>query len=353
MPKPIVFVGGGTLGPVTPLLAVAEEIAGRGSAPVFQWIGTADGPERTLVEAAGIPFTAISAGKFRRYASFRNITDVYHVIAGFFQAFALLGRIRPGVVVAAGGYVAVPVAWAARLRCIPVHVHQQDIRPGLANKLMAPFAQSISVAFEPSRADFGAKAAWTGNPVRPKLAKGEKEWVIEAFQIDRSVPNVLVLGGGTGAAGLNALVEAAAPSISARANVLHGTGKGKGSEASSGRYHQIEFLGENIGDAFAAADLVVSRGGMGTLTELAALGKPTIVVPMPRSHQEENAAFFASYGAAVIVDERTETPEAFAASVLRLLGDDAERERMAAAMRSLAKPDAAARVADIVIRDMR
>lgn len=351
-----VFCGGGTLGPVTPLLAVAKEIAARSPGARMTWIGTSDGPEARLVGAAGIPFRAVSAGKLRRYFSWSNFTDLFRIGRGFFQSLALLRRLRADVVVSAGGFVAVPVTWAAGLLRVPVHVHQQDVLPGLANRLSLPFASSLSVALESSVADFaGRNPAWTGNPVRAEILAGSRDEAVRLFGLDAAAPTVLVLGGGTGAAGLNALTRGSLPALTATMNVIHVVGKGKGVDLKDApaRYKQHELLVAEMPHAFAAADLVVTRAGMGVLTELAALGKPAVIVPMPASHQAANARVFADAGAGMLLDERVATPERFAQAVLGLLTDPARRDAMVAAMLRMNRPDAAAKVAELVLAAAR
>lgn len=352
----IVFSGGGTLGPVTPLIAVIKALRTKRAEAVAEWIGTKDGPEARVVRGAGVPYHAISAGKLRRYFSRRNLVDPFLVLAGLWQAWRLLGRLRPAAVVSAGGFVAVPVVWAAWLRRIPVHVHQQDLRPGLANKLSAPFASSVSVALEKSLADFaGKRPEWTGNPVRPELFSGSRGDAARLFGLEENVPVVLVLGGGTGAAGLNALVRGALPRLTERAFVIHSAGPGKTDPGFDGRprYRQYALLTSELPQAFAAADLVITRAGMGVLTELAALGLPAIIVPMPGSHQEENAGHFAGRGAGLVLDERAATPDDLARAALALLGDVARLQAMREAMRAMTKGDAAGAVADLILKAAR
>jgi UDP-N-acetylglucosamine--N-acetylmuramyl-(pentapeptide) pyrophosphoryl-undecaprenol N-acetylglucosamine transferase len=372
----ITFTGGGTLGPVTPLLAVAAAIKAARPDAKFSWIGTKDGPEAKFVAGAGIDFHAVSSGKLRRYFSLRNVTDVFRILKGYAESRRLLKRLRPDVVVSAGGFVAVPVAWAAGHIGIPVHVHQQDIRPGLANKLSMPHATSVSVAFEKSLADFpGKRPFWTGNPVRPSLFTGSKERAGELFGLEAGVPTILVIGGGTGSSALNGLASQAASIMVRTAQVVHLTGAGKGEgkhkkaghcppicvagvppatkasgeERSLDRYRQIEFLADDMRHAYAAADLVVTRAGMGVLTELSALGLPAVIVPIPGSHQVENAAFFEKAGAALVIDEATTFSKVFAESVLALLADDARRGAMRQAMLGLTKPDAAKAVSGLIL----
>ncbi|OGL72913.1 hypothetical protein A3C96_00965 [Candidatus Uhrbacteria bacterium RIFCSPHIGHO2_02_FULL_60_10] len=345
------FTGGGTLGSVTPLLAVAEEI--RAVLPVAEilWVGTADGPESRLVGESGLTFRAVSAGRFRRYFTLRNVADLWRIARGFFEARRLLREYRPAVVVSAGGFVAVPVVWAAATLKIPVHVHQLDLRPGLANRLSLPFARSLSVSFEKSLRDFRRPApVWTGTPVRRSLWSGDRQAAAKIFNLESDVPTVLVTGGGTGAAALNDLVRRAAPAIAGRAQILHLTGLGKAVPwpDDRGRYRQREFLTGEMVQAYALADLVVTRAGIGALAEIAALGKPAVIVPIAGSHQEENAAYFAAAGT-VTVDERAASPKAFAELVIALLEDVPRRRAMGAGLMTLTKPNAAAAVAALVL----
>lgn len=346
-----VFAGGGTLGSVTPLLAAAR--AWRELAPGHEahWIGTTFGPEGRLVVEAGAIFHAVSSGRLRRYFDWRNFTDLFRIAAGFFQSLSLLGLIRPAVVVSAGGFVAVPVVWAAWCRRIPVHIHQMDIRPGLANKLAAPFASSASVAFEKSVRDFPKlKPIWTGNPIRSELFAGSRAEARRRFGLNDRLPTVLVLGGGTGATNLNRLVVGALPSLAGQAQVLHLTGQGKAMSVDRppATYHQVEFLTHEMRHAYAAADLVVSRAGMGALTEIAALGLPAVIVPMSASHQEENAAFFARETGAPVMDERQIQPAGFAAQLLLLLRDRGRLAALGHRLGQLNRPDAAERLAELI-----
>ena len=352
----IAFAGGGTLGSVTPLLAAAAAVRELEPAAEFLWIGTAGGPEAGLVAAAGIPFRAVSSGKLRRYLAWRNLTDLGRIVRGFCQCWRLFGRWRPDVLASAGSFVAVPAVWAARLRGVPVHVHQMDIRPGLANRLTAPFAASVSVAFESSLRDFASRRpVWTGNPVRAGLFTGSRTEARRLFHLEADLPTVLVMGGGTGAVSLNDLVRRAAPALTAGCQVIHLTGRGKAETPAAlpARYHQLEFLAEDMRHAYAAADLVVTRAGMGALTELAALGLPTAIVPMPDSHQEENAAWFAARGAAVVWNEKGSTAEGLAGAVLGLLRDAPRLEGLRSSLKRLNRADAAQALARLILASAR
>lgn len=349
----IILTGGGTLGSVTPLLATVPEILKLRPETRFVWFGTEAGPERALVVKAGIDFLAIPSGKLRRYFSWSNFTDLFRIAGGVLRSWRLLVRMRPDLVVSAGGFVAVPVVWAAWLCRVPVHIHQMDIRPGLANRLSAPFAASMSAAFEKSRLDYARhRPVVIGNPVRSWLLDVSPLSAKRFFGFRPDLPVVAVLGGGTGAETLNNLVVRSLPLLAGKVQVFHQTGAGKAvkvDEPPSG-YVQVELVTEEMRQVYGAADLVVTRAGMGTLTEVAAAGLPVVIVPLPGTHQEENAAFFFREGSAEVLSERTLISKALAETVLKLVGDPARLAAMAAAMRRVNPSDAAARLAKIVVR---
>jgi UDP-N-acetylglucosamine--N-acetylmuramyl-(pentapeptide) pyrophosphoryl-undecaprenol N-acetylglucosamine transferase len=274
------------------------------------------------------------------------------VAAGYWQCRRLFKGRRPDKVVSAGGFVAVPAVWAARSLGVPVHIHQMDIRPGLANRLSAPFASSVSVAFRKSLDDFEKhNPVWVGNPVRSEALAGERNAGLARFRLVGDRPVVLLLGGGTGAESLNRLVIKAWDYLKDDIDFIHVTGPGKGIVvAADEHYRQEESLSaEEMGLAYAVADLVVTRAGMGTLTELAALGRATVIVPIPGSHQEDNAAFFAVSHAAEVWPENELFSKGFADRLLRLARDQGRRDNLASAIHGLSRPDAAERLADMVL----
>lgn len=331
----ILLSGGGTLGPVTPLLALAEHMEeGNG----FLWIGTADGPERAVVEAAGLRFASVPAGKIRRYADLRNVTDPFKNVAGTAAALAHVGAFRPDVHVTAGGFVSVPVAAAGKLRGVPLVVHQQDIVPVRSNLLMARLAAAVTASCAGAAEGF---AAWTptvvGNPVRRFVrAAGASADVPGARRRLRLVPDlpvVLVLGGGTGALGLNRRLVEALDRLTAFCQVLHVTG-GKEAAPERPRYRPVPFLGEELADAYVAADLVVSRAGWGTLGELAAVRKAALLVPLPDSPQEANARYLLDRNAADQLAERAAVAPLLARVVRKLLEDAEQRKTLGENLRA-------------------
>ena len=309
--KTIVFSGGGTLGSVSPLLAVYTRFRRRHPDMKYLWVGTRDGIEDELVRQYNLPFIPIFAGKIRRYFSFKNVMDAAYLMLGFFQSLWIVVRYRPSVVISAGGYVSVPLTWAAWLCRVPTIIHQQDLDIGLANKLMAPFATRIFVALPEGLNHFPKKKTIVvGNPAREEILAHSREEAIEKLKLDATVPVVLIFGGGTGAEALNRLVEKALGQLVQFCQVIHITGRGKEGETKElkekyERYHPYTFVKEAMAFAMAAADLVVSRAGFATLSELSAIGKPAIIMPIPDSHQEKNVAFFEARRAIEVLNERT------------------------------------------------
>jgi UDP-N-acetylglucosamine--N-acetylmuramyl-(pentapeptide) pyrophosphoryl-undecaprenol N-acetylglucosamine transferase len=318
----IIFSGGGTGGSVTPLIAIYQEIKKNQPGAEFLWLSPKHDPIKNLILSYGLEVKEISAGKLRRYFSFENLTDLFRIKLGFCQSLLIVGKFRPDYVVSAGGFVSVPVAWAAWLLGKKVLVHQQDIIPGLANKLMAPFAKKITVAFDKSLDDFNRqKTVLTGNPVRAEIFLGSRESAIKYFNLDPQVKTLLIIGGGTGALTLNRLVFDSLPALVGICQVIHLTGGKFDRDFSHPRYHRFDFLNEPLKDALAAADLVVSRAGLGVLTELAALKKPVLIIPMPDSHQEYNAQEFFRNNAAALLSEKGLTAEGLVQAIKILLND--------------------------------
>jgi UDP-N-acetylglucosamine--N-acetylmuramyl-(pentapeptide) pyrophosphoryl-undecaprenol N-acetylglucosamine transferase len=344
----VLLAGGGSGGSATPVLAVAQAL--RRSAPDIEllYIGTREGPEAALASAYAIPFVGIHAGKLRRYWDLQNLIDPFLVFGGIAESLALARKFRPDLAFAAGGFGAVPPIVAARLVGARTLIHQQDVEPGLANRLLVPFARRITLSLATSLAHFPrARTVVTGNPVRDEILKAEPQKAYSRLGLERDVPIVVVTGGGTGALALNRVAAAAAPLLVAQTQVVHLTGRGRGvpAQTHSARYRQHEFLVEEMPHLLAAASVVVSRAGMGTLTELAALARPALIVPMPGSHQWANAQAFARLGAIEVADQAALTPDRLAERVLRLLADEPRRTQLGRALAQSMPRDAADRIA--------
>ena len=355
--KKILLTGGGTGGSVAPLLAIADSLrVTRYALRDFLWLGgTKSGVEKQMVESAGIKFKPIFSGKFRRYFSLRNFIDPFLIMFGFFQAFFIILEVRPNLVMSAGSFVSVPVILAAWILRVPVLIHQQDVRPGLANKLMAPFAKIITVTFEKSLADYGKKAVWTGNPIRNQLSITNCQLRIndikKKFGFKNNLPIILVIGGGTGALVINELVEKNLEELTKFCNIIHITGESKSCGLRVASCENYEFLNaEQMAEAYAAADIVISRCGMGVLTELSYLGKPSILIPMPDSHQEDNAEVFKEKQAAIILNQKGLTAEKLVENIKKLLNNQGLRDKLSDDIKTVVKRGASERIVEIVER---
>ncbi len=339
----IILSGGGTGGSVTPLLAIAETL---GDDYYFTWIGTNNGIERQMTEGYPFVYIPIPAGKLRRYFSFHNLLDIFNIISGLVQCLFILKKEKPDLIISAGGFVSVPVAWAAKLLNIKVIIHQQDIRPGLANRLMAPCASIITTAFEKSVEDYGKKAVWIGNPIRSIFLS------VKARENKR--PCILILGGGTGSESINRLVQESIEGIVTFAEVVHITGKHNAKSRLTkdvGSYQSYDLLDNtHIAQAMAKADIVVTRAGLGTLSELSFLGKPSVIIPIPDSHQEDNADYFFEHQAAIVLNQKTLNSEIFISTLKELCTSQARREELASNIKKAMKQGANEAMKQIINR---
>lgn len=348
--KKILLSGGGTMGSVSPLLAVYSEIKKHHREIEFLFLGTEIGPEKSAVASYKIPYKAISSGKLRRYFDWRNFTDPFRIILGFFQSIKIIRDFRPDAIMVAGAFVGVPVAWAGRLSGVPVLVHQQDIETGLANKLMANAAKKITVSFDVSLADFPAsKVVLTGNPLRGEFYYCDKEKSLDFFHLKKDLPVILITGGGTGSKTINELVEKALPKIVKFAQVIHTTGSGKGINFESDNYHQFEFMSHEMPEALCAADLVVTRAGLSTLTELAICGKAAVIIPLHKTHQELNAKYYQKHHAAVVLSEPSLNPEVLASALRDLLASKEKLQTLRDHIKKIMPSNGAEKVSQILL----
>lgn len=359
--KVVVFAGGETAGPIMPLLAIAKTWQEQEPDLVPIFVDRKVSVAAHLVRQRGFEFCAITAGKLRRYWSWKNFISPLLILFGVAQSLYLLVRVKPILVMGAGGYVQVPVIFAAWLMRIPRIIHQQDVIPSFSNRLMAIFANRITTTFEKSTKDFPegtglekkldskSKIFWTGNPCEldAKFLQTEaaRQEARKLFKLDPDWPTVLVIGGGSGARGLNQLVAHSLPELLKSAQVIHATGVGRKVKPASDhpeihdRYHQYEFI-DRRDLAYAIANVVISRAGVGSLTDLSKLSKISIVVPMPNSHQEWNAHYLYQANAAIVVDQIDIGPEYLAKVVKKIFFDAKMQEGLQQNIHNLMPQDA-------------
>lgn len=291
----LLFSGGGTLGPVTPLIAIIEKIKKDRPQDEIFWISTKRGVENEFLKKLDIKIYPISCAKLRRYISIQNFFDIFKFIYSLFVSYFLLQKIKPNIVITAGGYVSVPIVIIAKLLKIKILVHQQDIQIGLANKIMSRFANIITVSFKEHINKFKNKnIIYTGNPCRfteYEISKLNKQELLEKYNLKSDKPVLLIIGGSSGAESLNKSIYNSIEELAKYCQIIHVTGLDKGSALSSDDYMQIEFLKDEAIEFMYLADIIVSRAGLATLTELSSLGQCAIIVPI-RGHQEINAEYF-------------------------------------------------------------
>ena len=290
----ILYTGGGTLGSVTPLLALAE----KDGATDRLWIGTVDGPEKDYVTKQQIHFFGIKAFRLRRFFTLKTILEFPRLFLSYYQAKKIVKDFNPDIVITAGSFVGVPVCRASKSLGIPYVVIQLDVRPGLANRILFSKASLIVVPHK----DFTKKVLYPTVRVCGIPVSVEKGFVSNSQR-----PVIVVVGGGTGANWLNRFVGAYVDKLLALGDVIHIQGNKDRSIALLHKSNYFTYFHESrerVLSSFKKADIIITRAGMGTLSELAVLGKPAIIVPMPESHQDDNAHFFVEHAAAVSVNQR-------------------------------------------------
>ncbi len=324
MSKRIVLTGGGTAGHVTPHLSLIPHLRERGYD--IHYIGTENGIERGMIERFPfITYHAVKSGKLRRYFSVQNFIDPFKVLWGAAQSVALMRRLKPDVCFSKGGFVSVPVVFGAWLCHVPAVCHESDLTPGLANRICARFATKVAATFPECAKALGAKGVHTGTPLRPELFRGSRSAGLALAGFSGQKPVLLMTGGSLGAQSVNACLRKALPELLPRLDVLHLCGRGNVDESLSGLsgYCQKEFLTDEMPDALAVADVVLSRAGSNTLSELLALHKPMLLVPYPlgasRGDQIENARSYEKQGLAHVLMQEDMTPASMTQALFQLL----------------------------------
>jgi UDP-N-acetylglucosamine--N-acetylmuramyl-(pentapeptide) pyrophosphoryl-undecaprenol N-acetylglucosamine transferase len=304
--KKIILTGGGTAGHVTPNIALIPQLEAEGWQ--IEYIGSHKGIEKQLIEAIDLPFYGISSGKLRRYFDWQNFIDPFKVLWGIVEAIFLLRKLKPSVVFSKGGFVSVPVIIASWLNRIPVIIHESDITPGLANKIALPFASKVCVTF-PETLKHLPDATLTGLPIRTEILRGDPQRGLDFCNFNQDLPVLLAIGGSSGSARINQAVRDRLDQLTQRFQVVHGCGKGNLDPALENlpNYRQFEYLGAELADILAIADLVVSRAGANSIFELLALRKPHLLIPLPRASsrgdQILNARSFQQQGYSAVLFE--------------------------------------------------
>lgn len=359
-PLKLLLTGGGTGGHVYPALATLDALS-RYVAPEVLYVGTKRGIEARLVAKRGLPYRAIWIAGFQRSITLKNLLFPIKLAVSLWQSWRILRQFRPDVAVGTGGYVTGPILWLAAQLGIPVVIEEQDVHPGVTSRLLAPHARKICLAFEGAAPHFqkmAEKIVVTGNPVRADLTSVSREAARRLWNIPENSRVVLVFGGSQGAQAINDAVLQSYPTWTAQGMViLWQTGErdyerikaaiGEGTE----NVRVFSYIDE-MPAAYAAADVVVCRAGAITLAELAVVQKPAVLIPYPFAagdHQMKNARFVESRGAAIVLPQREDLALKLQETVMQLMEDDQKRQKMQQAWKPLAHPDAADKIARVIL----
>ena len=351
----VLIMAGGTGGHVFPALACAREFKARGYA--VHWLGTPRGIENELVPAAELPLHLIQVSGLRGKGKLSLLKAPFQLIRALLQARKVMRELQPVCVLGMGGYVTGPGGLAARMNGAPLVIHEQNAVAGTANRSLAPFASRVCEAF-PNTFSKGDKLRTTGNPVREELFL---ETPRDALGKRR--PRLLVLGGSLGAEPLNKLLPAALAKVAGelRPQVFHQAGK-QHDQITAERYREAAVEAEvapfikDMASAYAWADLVICRAGALTVSELAAAGLPSFLVPLPHAiddHQTRNAEYLAKEGAAILLPQHATDADKLAAQLTEVLMHPEKLKAMGRTARSLAKPDATRTVVEICLEVAR
>jgi UDP-N-acetylglucosamine--N-acetylmuramyl-(pentapeptide) pyrophosphoryl-undecaprenol N-acetylglucosamine transferase len=354
----VLFAGGGTLGPVTPLLAVARAMRAADAEICIMWAGTDDGPEREIIEAERIRFETVPVAKLPRYASSRLLTLPLSYYRAVKTAGHILDFFCPKVVVSAGGYTAVPVIREAASRGIPCIAHQLDYKPLLSNRLVARHCRYVTTSFAYARPVFGSRAVTYQIPTPVRFSAGDlpsRTSACLSFGLDPHKPVLLVTGGGTGSLQLNRAVEHMEPALPRDLQIIHVTGRGKMPRAVVCRagYASFEFLSSRrMITACAASDFAVSRAGFGAVSEFAALKKAVIFVPLPDSPQTLNAQAL-DRAALVMNTKDADWEERLRNEIILLMKDGETRNNLGKALHDLVPTDGGQALAHLAFSVMK
>lgn len=328
-----------------PNIAIIQELRERYKESDLQllYIGEKNGLEEKLMEMHEVPFKPILCGKLRRYLSWRNFVDAFKIPIGIFQSLFMISSFRPTVIFCKGGYISFPVAVAGWLNRVPVYLHESDVIPGLSNRMSSRFARKICVSFEEGKSQFPAdKVIYTGNPVRRELANGVKAHGKAYTGFKDDIPVLLFMGGSQGADFINKIVWENFNSLLPKYNVVHICGKGKVKESEDllkilsaenkvyiASYRAFGFVANELRDLYALADIVISRAGANTLSEIDFFDIPAILIPLSkkasRGDQIKNATFYAKNHSIHVMEEDNFDNEKFLQHIKQLLSDSKHR----------------------------
>lgn len=370
----ILLTGGGTGGHIYPLVAVVDEIyylaAEQKRDIEIRYLGPASSLNKEF-ENRGIRTGEIVSSKLRRYFSLNNFIDIPKFIFSFFQALFKIFWFMPDVVFSKGGPGALAVILASRFYRIPIFIHESDTVPGLTNAFSARFAKKVFIAFERAAQQFlSGQVVLVGNPIRANILKDipDRETAVKTLGFNPAEPVILVIGGSQGALRINNFILDNLEAILDSFQIIHQSGPANYLETKKDTDFMLKTLGDfyktryqlvgyledakAVREAFSAADLVLSRAGSGAIFEIAAFGKPAILIPLEdaaNDHQKINAYEYAQTGAAIVLEEDNFKPSIFISQTQKILTDKELQNKMSQAAKSFAKPEAARKIAEEIL----
>lgn len=367
----ILFTGGGTGGHIVPIIAITREIRKiyQKKDLQFFYLGPKDDFGKVLLSQEGIKVRTILAGKIRRQTDWKsflkNFIDVcFKIPVGIIQSFFYLFFTSPDLIFSKGGFGSIPGAIAGKLLFIPMFLHESDITPGKANQFLSDFALEIFVSFPRTEFFPLRKMILVGNPVRRELLEGSKEEARAFFKLSSNKPVILILGGSQGAQRINDKILEILPQLLENFEVIHQCGENNFesvkaeskvvvNENLGKSYHLYPFLKEpELRQAYASCDIVISRAGSGSIFEIAAVGKPSILIPLPeaaQNHQVKNAYAYQESGATIVIEENNFTSRFFLERLKSLFSRPDELNKMAQAAKDFARPGAGRIIANYLV----
>jgi UDP-N-acetylglucosamine--N-acetylmuramyl-(pentapeptide) pyrophosphoryl-undecaprenol N-acetylglucosamine transferase len=361
----ILFAGGGTAGHIFPIIAIVRQIKKRNPRVGFEffYLGPKDSFSRNLFVKEGVKINFILAGKLRRYFSILNIVDILKIPIGILQAFYYIFVISPDMIFSKGGYGSIPTIIAAKILAVPIFLHESDVVPGIASKFTSKSALEVFISFSIKDTEYfpAKKMLSVGNPIREDLLDGTRDEAKKIFKLVKGKPLLLVLGGSQGSEKINDTFLVILPELLKEFEVIHQTGVNNFEENRKEAdvvipkdlrvyYHPIAFLDEKqLASAYKVADLIISRSGSGSIFEIAANAKPSILVPLANSaqdHQVRNAYTYSGKGSSLVIEEGNFKPY-FIMSRIKYLFSQPEKLRvMSERAKDFSRPNAAGIIAE-------
>lgn len=370
----VLFAGGGTGGHTFPIIAVARELKKMDSSLDLHFVGPKKEVVPDLFKKENIKVKRVHSGKMRRYGGFgprlSNFIDIFFKIPfGTLQSFFYIFILSPDVIFSKGGYGAIPPTLAAKILQVPIFLHESDIAPGMANRFLSRFALEIFISFPKTEFFPVEKIILVGNPVREDLfVPPSRKEMLDCIKLKGEKPVIFILGGSQGSERINDLTLQILPRLLSNFEVIHQCGTANYDNISvesdflitdeaKESYHLFPFLNENeLRCAYHSADIVVSRAGSGSIFEIAAAGKPSILVPLSGSaqnHQSKNAQSYSDLGCAMVIEEENLTPHFFLQKTVALMKSPSVRRNMSNQTGKFAKPRSAKIIAEYIIEFLK